>query len=220
MLLPDPMKASDLADSDDDAPHAENGGRGVRDLIPDGVRPALRFVRWLPERSLHARRRAAALDRLRSIPEVRSVLVLCLGNICRSPYAAVLLENRTGGVPGGVRIVSAGFLRPDRPSPTEAIEVAAPRGVDLRPHRSRKVDAGMMLEADLIIVMDPEHAQRVYRMAPSAAARVLMLGETDPRPFQRRLIPDPYGGDRAVFEECYDRIDRCVVSLSRLLWPR
>ena len=214
------MTATTPPDSGEEPPPLDGGRRSARDLIPSGLRPALRFVRWLPERSLHARRRSMAMRRLRALMDVRSVLVLCEGNICRSPYAAALLENRTGGVPGGVRVTSAGFLRSDRPSPAEAIEAAAVRGVDLQRHRSRKVDAALMLDADLILVMDPGHAHRVYGMAPSARARVLLLGETDPRLFQRCVIPDPYGGDRATFDECYDRIDRCVISLSRVLWPR
>src|SRR2546422_3500209 len=87
-----------------------------------------------PTRLLHPWRRRAARRAL-SARAPRSILVVCHGNICRSPFAAVLLQRALG--PAGIRVHSAGFIGPNRPSPPEAVTAAARYGVNLSDHRSR-----------------------------------------------------------------------------------
>src|SRR2546427_199033 len=88
--------------------------------------------RWrlggVPHRVLHPLRRRRALALLRRHAPVRSVLVVCHGNMCRSPFAAGLLRPWLSG--RGVRVDSAGFLGPGGRSPPEAVaDLAALRDV-------------------------------------------------------------------------------------------
>ena len=85
-------------------------------------------VKRIQERLSHPLRRKLALARLRNRPRPTNVLVLCLGNICRSPYAGQVLRRRlNGGNLGEVEVRSAGLIGPGRPSPQHAIEVAGRR---------------------------------------------------------------------------------------------
>src|SRR5712692_6786997 len=99
-------------------------------------RAVARALNRLPDRLLHPWRRRVAREALTSRGLPRLTLVVCHGNICRSPYAAAVL----GGLLHQGRdrdVVSAGFIGPDRPAPPEAVSVARARGVDLSRHRSR-----------------------------------------------------------------------------------
>ena len=94
-------------------------------VLTDRLKSLARQARRYPERLLHPWRYHAALRRLRRTPPLRSVLFICHGNICRSPYAAAAARRL---LPESVAVESAGFIGPDRPSPPEAVAVAAERG--------------------------------------------------------------------------------------------
>src|SRR2546425_10349935 len=92
---------------------------------PQFLRPAVHVIRHTPARILHPFVRRTAIARLAQRGLPASVLFVCHGNICRSPFAAAVLRR----VIHGVRVDSAGFLGPGRPSPPEAVAPAArPRG--------------------------------------------------------------------------------------------
>lgn len=171
------------------------------------------------ERLLHSRRRRRALHELAVVPAPRSILVICLGNICRSPYAEHRLtdELARAGL-DGVRVVSAGFILPGRPSPEAARRVAARRGVDLEDHRSRVVTPAMAREADVALVMAPSQVRQLRQVAGTEPdGPSIVLGDLDPAPIDRRTIVDPYDQPDDVFEAVYQRIDRCCQSLVEAL---
>ena len=116
-------------------------------------------LRTVPYRMLHALRRRRARAALRRHPRVRSVLVVCHGNLCRSSFAAGLLRSWLSS--RGVRVESAGFVQPARPSPPEAVAAAARYGVDLSAHRSELLSVDGARAADLIVVMDSGQRRRV-----------------------------------------------------------
>jgi protein-tyrosine phosphatase len=168
----------------------------------------------MPERLLHSMRRREALDRLRAGPPPRVVLVVCHGNICRSPYAAALLRDELArSAQGAIRVESAGFVGAGRPCPPIAVEVAAARGVDLTNHRSQPIAPAGASVADLIVVMDQIQARAVRGLFHRAIRDVLILGDLDPEPIATRAIQDPVEQPKEVFERSYTRIDRCVHEL-------
>jgi protein-tyrosine phosphatase len=173
------------------------------------ARRALRLL----ERILHGWRRRAAVALLRRRPAPRSVLFVCHGNICRSPFAAGLARSR---FPDGIAVGSAGFAGSDRPSPPAAVEVAAEHGIDLSEHRSQELELGHLREVDLVLVMERRQRHRLVAARPELADRVLLLGDLDPEPATRRAIPDPVNQPAPVFRSCYQRIDRCVGALATL----
>jgi protein-tyrosine phosphatase len=173
--------------------------------------------RWL-EVVLHPVRRRRALARLAARPAPSTVVMVCHGNICRSPYAEVALR---AALPEPfrerIRVVSAGFLTGERPAPAVAIEVAARRGRDLRAHRSRSLDADLVRGADLVVVMEPLQARALQWFYGVDARAVLVLGDLDPSAAGGRTIRDPIFQPAEVFEECYARIDRCVQVLAEAI---
>ncbi len=142
----------------------------------------------------------------------RSILVLCYGNICRSPYAAERLRVLLGTASGSTSVVSAGFHKSGRPPPDTALAVASERGVGMSGHRSRLVDMDMLRESDLVLVVAPTHV-RMLRRRFKHREGVLILGDLDPRPIDTRTIRDPLDQSDQVFRDVYDRIDRCLDAL-------
>jgi len=177
-----------------------------------------RFLRHLPERLFHARRRAAATTLLQS-DEVSSLLFVCHGNVCRSPYAAAVFAHRISETPLDVpvHVRSAGFIGPGRTPPENALAVAAERGFDLSVHRSALLTPETIRAANVIVVMSAEQATAIRARYGHERLRVLVLGDLDPLPIATRTITDPWGRGTDVFGLVFDRIDRCVGELARLV---
>lgn len=173
----------------------------------------LRLVGSVPDRLAHKIRRRAALELLRTGPRPRLILMVCHGNICRSPYAAAVARQRLDSAGLQISIASAGFVQPNRAPPAEAIGAALDRGIDLSAHRSQTVNRALLDAADLIIVMDSQQSLGVTARPAGSKRRVVMLGDLDPHPITTRRILDPFGSRRAAFDDCYARIDRCVAQL-------
>src|SRR5258705_3613995 len=110
-------------------------------------------VRRTPERLLHPFRRRKALEALRGRARPRTLLVVCYGNICRSPMAAALLDRELR--PLGIDVQSAGFIGFNRPAPAGAVGAANPHAVNLSEHLARPLTHNLVRNADLIVVMDP-----------------------------------------------------------------
>jgi len=172
-----------------------------------------RAVRHAPDRAFHALRRRAAAARVRGkVP--RSVLFICYGNVCRSPYAAAVFAKLWPAVMPHVTITSAGFVGPGRGSPEPALSAARRRGIDLSGHRSTLVSTQAVRGAELAIVMSATQS-RALRRVGGRQSNPLILGDLDPEPILTRTIVDPWGEADEVFDESYERIDRCVRELIR-----
>ncbi|HYR97612.1 MAG TPA: hypothetical protein VEO58_01265 [Gemmatimonadales bacterium] len=173
----------------------------------------LRRLRRLPDRLLHTSRRRAARAALAARQPLRSVLVVCNGNIFRSPFAAAVLKRELDQE--GVAVDSAGFIGPGRPSPADAVAAAARRGVDLRRHRSQLLTPDLVRAADVILVMDAAQRRSICERFGRAPQDVLLLGDFDPLPIEVRAIQDPVEQSPAVCDAVYARIEDCVGTLVR-----
>jgi protein-tyrosine-phosphatase len=185
----------------------------LRDLIAwiPGVRPAARHGRRLRDRLLHPWRRREALATVRRTRSARRIVVLCLGNINRSPFAAALLRRGLQEAGDAAReVLSAGFIGPGRPSPPQAVALAAARGLDLSDHESRLVTREIVRDAGLVIVMNTVQARNVAREHGARASRVVILGDLDDVLLETREIRDPYDQAPAVYEASFARVERCV----------
>ena len=168
------------------------------------------------EQLLHAWRRRQAVARLEEFHAPPSILVVCVGNLCRSPYAAAVLRQRLNGFLGKeYQIRSAGFIGPGQPPPADAIQVANSRSVDLSAHRSQMITAHCVQESELIIVMDQHQARAVRQRFPIGRRQICVLGDLDPEPIVARGIEDPIEQPPEVVERAYERIDRCIDELVR-----
>lgn len=162
----------------------------------------------------HPWRRRRALERVeRRGP--RRILVVCLGNICRSPYA----ERRLQTLLPDREVRSAGLLESGRPPPELAVAVGRERGVELDAHRSVRLPDEWLEWADLVLVMNRSQATELTDRCRSLAAPPLVewLGDFDPGPLVRRALRDPFDQHREVFEAVYARIDACCRTLAGAL---
>src|SRR2546423_4717777 len=121
----------------------------------------------VPDRLLHNGRRRAAWAALAGLERVpASVLVICNGNIFRSPFAAGVLRRalELRGL-GRVRVDSAGFAGPGRPTPADAVAAAARRAIDLSRPASQLVMAdGVMAAHPLVLVGGRARRQALERV--------------------------------------------------------
>jgi protein-tyrosine phosphatase len=149
-----------------------------------------------PVRRLHAARARRALRR------ARSVLFVCKGNICRSPFAQRYARSL---LPDSVVVMSCGYYpRQGRVSPDDAVAAAGALGVDLATHRSAVLSETMARDAEVIFVFDEEDLRTVRTRFPFAAGRIHLLGLVAPG--KTLAIMDPYGQGRDVFDGVYRRI--------------
>lgn len=140
------------------------------------------------------------------------LLIVCTGNICRSPIAAGLADRIALERGVDVEIRSAGTLGlADHRAEPYAITVCRELGIDIGQHRSRALTPELVAWADKILVMELEHAQAVTAIDEKAATRVVPLGPLAGVP----EIADPYGSwFPGPYRETRDLLDR---ALRRLL---
>ena len=149
-------------------------------------------------------------------PSVR-VLLVCMGNICRSPMAEGMLRQRVAerSFPVTVEIDSAGthgYHDGARPDP-RAQAAAERRGFDISTLRARRVIAADFERFDLLVAMDDDNVSALLEQAGEAhrhKIRLLMEFAADEG---CRNVPDPYYGGTLGFERVLDLIEASMVGL-------
>ena len=130
---------------------------------------------------------------------IRNILVVCIGNICRSPMAEGLIAAALPDVQ--VSSVGLGALVGE-PADAIARELMRKRGISIEDHRARQISLDACQRADLILVMDVEQRRSVEERYLFASGKVFRLCE-----FSDRDIPDPYRAGRASFERSLTLIE-------------
>ena len=144
------------------------------------------------------------------------VLMVCWGNICRSPTAEGILRHLADQRGIAVEVDSAGTSDEHRGSPPDrrAIAEAARRGIDISEQRSRQIRRSDFDEFDLILTADEMVDGRVRRQAPRGArARIMRMTESLPDFDKFPEVPDPYYGTARDYQGVYDLLERAMNEL-------
>ena len=162
-----------------------------------------------------------AMKRLRRNPApvaakaqcAESVLMVCHGNIIRSPFAARMVKQAVNGT-RSLSVVSAGLEAvAGRPAHPTAIELATARHIDLGGHAATRITAELVATSDLIFVMDIRQLVTVRQRFPEAGQRTFLL--TCLAPNTPLEVADPVGGTDVTFHRCFEHITRATNPLIR-----
>ncbi|MDI5891328.1 low molecular weight protein-tyrosine-phosphatase [Halomonas rhizosphaerae] len=136
------------------------------------------------------------------------ILVVCTGNICRSPVAAAMLAR---ALPGRkVESAGLGALVGQGVEPN-ARALAECDGLEVVGHRARQLTPEMISGADIVLVMSDGQRQAVGDLVPEALGKTLLLGHWLEES-QGRQIPDPYRKSRQTFEHVHQLLHQAVDS--------
>ena len=141
---------------------------------------------------------------------MKRVLLVCTGNICRSPLAEVMLR-RELGLRGadGVEVWSAGTgAWEGAPASEGAYLVALENDLDLSEHRAPLLTREVVQDADVILTMARHHRARVHELG--GEGRVHVLGEFVGRTGPQAEVADPFGSDLEVYRDTYVELDELI----------
>ena len=146
------------------------------------------------------------------------ILMVCLGNICRSPLAEGILKNKSTHL--DIQVDSAGTAgyhignKPD----ARAIEIAQKYNIDLNKQRARQFSRKDFDEFDIIYAMDKNNYANLISLANNNEERnkiKMILNELNHDSFQS--VPDPYYGGQEGFEKVYKLLDKaCEKIVSKI----
>ena len=124
---------------------------------------------------------------------IATVMLVCIGNNCRSPMAEGLLRQQLPGL----RVYSAGVgAMVGMPASNDSVELLKGVGVDISAHRAQQINAFLTQSANLILTAELAQKQHIERQYPQSRGRVFRICEQ-----LRQDIPDPYRRDLSQYEE-------------------
>ena len=132
---------------------------------------------------------------------MKNILVVCTGNICRSPTGEYLLKKELGS---GFNVMSAGLgALVDNPAHEISQKIALQHGIDMSAHKARQINLDILKWADLILVMENGHKRELLRKYPWLEGKVFRYGES-----HQVDIPDPYRRPENAFVLAWNFISK------------
>ncbi len=142
------------------------------------------------------------------------ILVLCTGNICRSPYAEAKLKSLLPDLvitSAGVSTDKSGLV--NKPADPLAIAVAKDFGFDISNHSAKQVTQALIDDYDLILAMERNQLDLLCKKFPTARSKGFVIGQW----IGLSSIDDPYRKDEHAFRQAFSHIDMAAESWARKL---
>lgn len=147
------------------------------------------------------------------------ILMVCLGNICRSPLAEGIMQSKLPVADFIVDSAGTGNWHAGEGPDRRSVATAKNRGLDISCQKARQIKVSDFSEFDHIYVMDTSNLSDVQKLAPNASAKAkvkLMMDEVHPG--KNVNVPDPYYGGPEGFDNVYDMLDEaCEIVAKKLL---
>ena len=152
------------------------------------------------------------------------ILIVCMGNICRSPMAEGLLRHKLdgAGLSQRVRLDSAGIgpWHADRPPDSRAIAVCRENGIEIGDLRGRQITTQDFSVHDWVLCADRQNLRDLHAIAPKHARPRIELLLAWAGLGAKAEIPDPYTGTLEDFRKVYALLDRATdAALEKLKLP-
>jgi protein-tyrosine phosphatase len=143
-----------------------------------------------------------------------NILVVCAGNICRSPTAEYLLKNKLKDKLEKISVSSAGLTAlVGKPAEATASSIALTNNIDMNEHQGRQLNSTLIAENDLILVMEERHLSDLLGQYPQARGKTFLLGKW----IDNTEIPDPYRQSHEAFEHVYQLIDQSCAAWTKYI---
>ncbi|MEF1205772.1 arsenate reductase/protein-tyrosine-phosphatase family protein [Photobacterium damselae] len=143
-----------------------------------------------------------------------NILVVCVGNICRSPTGERILQSKIPNKTvrsAGVGTAKSGLS--GKPADKMAAAVAEEHGYSLEGHRAQQLTADLARQFDLILVMERGHVDAVCSIVPEARGKTMLFGQWA----GQQDIPDPYRQSREAFDHAYGLIEQAAEAWAKKL---
>ena len=155
------------------------------------------------------------------LPSVH-VLIVCAGNVRRSPIAAALWRHKFREQPMWVQSAGLNALNGCGINP-RAESVLTQHGLTGRPHIARQVTAGLVEEADIVLTMDGEQAVAVQELSKCAPGRTFTLGKwsggieiPDPHPYTTDAYLPVYRLIERAVDDWHEQLNGCFVAATKM----
>ncbi|MCT4707430.1 protein tyrosine phosphatase [Enterobacteriaceae bacterium H11S18] len=141
---------------------------------------------------------------------IKSILVVCMGNLCRSPVGERLLGSLLTDI-----VVNSAGLKAQQGMPVDPTMclVAGRHGIDLAAHRAQKFTLESGIQHDLILVMEADHLLSMNQSYPELSGKTLLFGHM----VGKRDIPDPYRKSNEYYQVIYQLLGRAACAWGNVL---
>jgi len=156
------------------------------------------------------------------VGQTANILFVCIGNICRSPFAHAFFTKLVNQKQlQGLRVESVGLLAlPGNSATYLAQRVAEEFGVDLSEHRAKSVSKELVAWSSMILVMEKSHEDTLLIDFPEAEGKTQLIRHFARFGSKRRGIADPYGLEYDAYRFCFLDIEDAVSGLIDFLSNR
>ncbi|WP_050906019.1 phosphotyrosine protein phosphatase [Vibrio campbellii] len=143
-----------------------------------------------------------------------NILVVCVGNICRSPTGERLLQSLLPNK----KVASAGIAvekshLTGKPADDMASSVALEHDISLEGHSAQQLTPELCAKYDLILVMEKGHQEALTKIAPEARGKTMLFGQW----IGGKNIPDPHRQSREAFDHAYALIEEAAHAWTKKL---